>query len=87
MSAPIDVAEVFVRAEGQARLVTGLTADPSARQLLKDLAAARDAFAELIKAADRLERKAVEQARLTSTVFSRDVESLRAALARVRGAK
>ena len=42
--------------------------------------------AGLVEAADRLERKAVEQARLTSSVFNSDVQNLRDALARVRGA-
>lgn len=39
----------------------------------------------LIEAADRLDRKAIEQARLTSSVFNSDLASLRAALARVKG--
>lgn len=50
MSAPVDVMEVFARAEGQARMVAGLAGDPRARQLLKDLAAARAAVAELVDA-------------------------------------
>lgn len=45
----------------------------------------RGAIAELIAAADRLERKAVEQARLTSSVFNTDLESLRTALAGAKG--
>ncbi len=47
---------------------------------------ARAAIAELIEAAARLERKAIEQSRLTSSVFNSDVQSLRSALACVRGA-
>lgn len=50
MSAPVDVLAVFARAEGQARMVAGLAGDPRARQLLKDLASARAAVAELIEA-------------------------------------
>lgn len=50
-----------------------------------DMKEARAAVAELIEAAHRLERKAIEQARLTSSVFNSDVESLRNALSRVRG--
>ncbi|NII73944.1 hypothetical protein FHW84_002517 [Dyella sp. SG562] len=42
--------------------------------------------AELINASDRLQRKAIQQARLTSSVFTSEVESLRAALARIGGA-
>lgn len=79
MSAPADVAGVFVRAEGQARLVTGLTADPSARQLLKDLADARNAFAELIEAVDRLTDSANPETQGWDEAVN--------ALARVRGAK
>lgn len=51
----------------------------------RELLDVRNAVAELVGAADRLERKTVEQARLTSSVFNSDVESLRAALARVKG--
>ncbi|MEW2849774.1 hypothetical protein [Stenotrophomonas maltophilia] len=46
---------------------------------------AKEAMSELIRAVGRLERKAVEQARLTSSVFNSDLESVRAALARVKG--
>lgn len=46
---------------------------------------ARAAVAELIEAVDRMERKAVEQARLTSSVYNSDIARLRAALSRVRG--
>jgi len=46
---------------------------------------ARAAVAELISAADRLQRKAIQKSRLTSSVFTSEVESLRDALARVYG--
>lgn len=48
---------------------------------------ARAAVAELIEAVDRMERKAVEQARLTSSVFNSDIARVRAALSRVRGSE
>ncbi|MGO4718077.1 hypothetical protein AB4071_02970 [Stenotrophomonas sp. 2MCAF14_2] len=47
--------------------------------------AAIAAVAKLIEAADRLERKAIEQARVTSSVFNSDLASLRVGLARVKG--
>ena len=43
----------------------------------------RAAVAELIEAATRLQRKAVQRSRITSSVFSSDVEDVRAALANV----
>ncbi|HVI55451.1 MAG TPA: hypothetical protein VM621_10410 [Luteibacter sp.] len=47
---------------------------------------ARDAVAELIDASDRLQRKAIRKSKLTSSVFTSDVDKTRAALARVGGA-
>lgn len=80
MNTPIDVADVLARAEGHARLVTHLTADPRARQLLKDLVAARDAFAELIAASQRLTDS------LTDGTDSRQYHlAVRAAVARAKG--
>lgn len=43
------------------------------------------AVAALIEAASRLERKAIEQSRTTSSVFTSDIASLRVALASVQG--
>jgi hypothetical protein len=76
MSAPVDVLASYAQDLGAFRVNNkGAT----------ELAEACAAVAELIKAVDRLERKAVQQARLTCSVFNSDLESVRAALARVKG--
>ena len=48
---------------------------------VENLLQARADFAELIEAASRLERKAIKKGQVTSSVFTSDVEQLRAALA------
>uniref|UniRef100_UPI003F7D4E71 hypothetical protein n=1 Tax=Xanthomonas sp. 0924 TaxID=2835534 RepID=UPI003F7D4E71 len=49
MSAPVDALTVLDRATGQTRTVAGLAGDPQARKLLQDLAATRDAVANLFE--------------------------------------
>lgn len=46
---------------------------------------ADDTLTTLVEVAERLERKAIEQSRTTSSVFTSDVAALRAALARAQG--
>ena len=48
---------------------------------VENLLQARADFAELIEAASRLERKAIKKGQVTSSVFTYDVEQLRAAMA------
>ncbi|MCS3807844.1 hypothetical protein [Xanthomonas sp. 4461] len=74
MSASVDVLEVLDRANGQARMVAGLAGDPKARELLQDLASARDAVADLLDAARRC------------ADGTGDLADLRTALARAGGA-
>lgn len=57
---------------------------PGASDDHRDLVAARDAVAELIRASSRIERKAIQKAKLTSSVFTADVDKLRAALSAIR---
>ena len=87
----VDVLDAITRAEGQARMLAGLAGDPHANRLLKDLAEARAAFAELIEPLKAAEQKLVE---LENLVGGGDDEiyvegailKARSALSRVRGA-
>lgn len=78
MTGPVDVLAVIRHHEWNLRKACG--------SFDNELKRAHAAVAELIEAADRLQRKAIVQAKTTSSVFTTDVESLRAALARVGGA-
>ncbi|TDB26689.1 hypothetical protein ATCM_02930 [Stenotrophomonas sp. ATCM1_4] len=82
----VDVLEVMDR-DAELALSWNGRAKPESQQAFRESKEARAAVAELIEAAGRLERKAIEQARLTSSVFNSDVDRLRSALSRVRGAE
>ena len=95
-AAPVDALAVMDEAirEAERAIPTPMQrAGESARAIehhlgfLHDLKLTRAAFAELIKKATKLEQKAVEQSRTTSSVFTSHLTQLRAALAGCGGAK
>ncbi|WP_293705990.1 hypothetical protein [Stenotrophomonas sp. UBA7606] len=87
----VDVLDAITRAEGQARMLAGLAGDPHANRLLKDLAEARAAIAELIEADEEVDEAEAECAKYPGEGSSRWLANAKArratALSRVRGAE
>jgi hypothetical protein len=67
------------------RQVTADRMAEHARILLAELLTLRQELADLIEVARRVERKAITQSRLTSSVFTSDLAGLRVAVERAQG--
>ncbi|WP_313253264.1 hypothetical protein [Stenotrophomonas sp.] len=77
--------DVFARAEGQARMFAGLAGDPQAKRLLKDLAEANTAVAELLEAAEAVARIQINRHTPANDLGKTKQVRLRAAIVRATG--
>lgn len=81
----VDVLDVFARAEGQACTFAALAGDPQAKRLLKDLAEANAAVAELLEAAEAVARIQINRRTPANDLGKAKQVRLRAAIVRARG--